>query len=89
MPPFVSKRLIDKPIFFRKDNACSLYHLPLLWVACEAGENEEVLALLKMGANINLTAFTAGGVSLSCLQVAAKEGHLSVVQLLLQEGAQV
>ena len=89
MAPFMSNKLIDKTIFSREDNDRSLYHLPLLWVACEAGEDEKVVTLLRMGANINLTAFTAGGVSLSCLQVAAKEGHLSLVQLLLQEGAQV
>jgi len=89
MAPFMKNKVIDKPIFLRQEENCLLYHVPLLWVACEAGENEKVLTLLRMGANINLTAFTPAGVPLSCLQVAAKGGHLELVQLLLQEGAQV
>ena len=88
---FIPKGLINKPIYFRKniDDGLLQFHIPLVWIACEAGDEEMLMTLVKLGADINVPAFTDDGLPLSCLWIAAKYGHFSVVTYLLEHGAQV
>ena len=71
------------------DDGLLRFHIPLVWIACEAGDEEMLMTLVKLGADINVPAFTDDGLPLSCLWIAAKYGHFSVVTYLLEHGAQV
>ena len=64
-------------------------HISAAWLASEAGHSDILKALLALGADANAMAVTKEGVSLSCLQVAAANGKLDTVNILLGAGALV
>lgn len=57
-----------------------------LHVACSFGNLELVTALVEMGADINVRSGVFGG---SAINEAASKGHRSIVQYLLEQGAQL
>ena len=72
-----------------QDDGETMYAISMLWLACEEGSMENVETLFKMGANIDHQAFTSSGVAISCLNVAADNGHLEIVQFLISNNAKV
>jgi len=87
---FVPKDSINTSLIFsRKGKDATLYHISLMWIACEAGDIGKIKFLMKLGADMNITAFDANGVPLSCLQIAAQEGREETIDFLLENGAKV
>jgi len=63
----------------------AFWHSTMMHAAASGGHIDVIRGLLKRNASFQVV----NGVNLSAIQLAAKSGHLKVVQLLFQSGAQV
>jgi len=90
MAPFLTKEIINRAACGRmKDDDLAETHISAVWLASEQGDTAMLSTLMKFGCDVNAVAVDSQGTPLSCLQVAASNGHLEAVNMLLESGARV
>ena len=87
-PPPLPGFGVDDDVFFGdpiERSTKAFWHSTMMHAAASGGHIDVIRGLLKKNASFQ----DANGVNLTAIQLAAKSGHLKVVQLLFQSGAHV